>query len=406
METKAVYSTWWSAAALIEAAKKKYDDDIAAAGSECQSVALVVGVTGIVGTSLANILPLLDTPGGPWKVYGVSRRPPDPAAHGSVVYATVEHVQCDVLDADDVLAKLSPLTDVTHVFYVTWVHHPTEVENCGANAAMLRNVLAAVIPAAPNLRHISLQTGRKHYLGPFDYLGKIDPHDPPYHEGLPRLNAPNFYYDLEDVLTEEARKRNGAITWSVHRPTSIFGCSPTSLMNIVCTLCVYAAICRREGEPLRWPYNKVSWEGFSDVSDADLVAEQQIWAAVAPSGKNEAFNCANGDVFKWKQLWRDLAGAYGVAWTGYEGEAGRFKLEEAMRGKEGVWEAVVKENRLVPAALEEVASWWFADLWLDLEVQHLDSMNKSREHGFFGFRNTRASFLHWIARMRTYRIIP
>ncbi|KAG6490048.1 hypothetical protein ZIOFF_051330 [Zingiber officinale] len=59
MEVETVYTTWWSAG-VIAASKKKYDDDIASAGSGYQSVALVVGVTGIVSTCLAAILPLID----------------------------------------------------------------------------------------------------------------------------------------------------------------------------------------------------------------------------------------------------------------------------------------------------------------------------------------------------------
>ena len=54
--------------------QKKYEEDHEAPRSY-QSVGLVIGVTGIVGNSLAEILPLSDTPGGPWKVYGVARRP-------------------------------------------------------------------------------------------------------------------------------------------------------------------------------------------------------------------------------------------------------------------------------------------------------------------------------------------
>ncbi|KAG6490049.1 hypothetical protein ZIOFF_051331 [Zingiber officinale] len=53
------------------------------------------------GVKLAAMRQLL---GGPWKVYGVSRRPPDPTAHGAVVSATVSHVQCDALDRDDACA--------------------------------------------------------------------------------------------------------------------------------------------------------------------------------------------------------------------------------------------------------------------------------------------------------------
>ncbi|RXH72838.1 hypothetical protein DVH24_012522 [Malus domestica] len=216
-------SWWWSGAA--PATKKK---SAAADTSEPQSVGLVIGVMGIVGNSLAEILPLHDTPGGPWKVYGVARRPrPNWSADHPVDY-----IQCDISDPEDVQTKLSGLTDVTHIFSVTWTSRATELENCEANGAMLRNVLSVVIPAAPNLRHISLQTGTKHYIGPFESIGKIAAHDPPFMEDLPRLDVPNFYYTLEDILFEEVEKNPG-LTWSVHRPYNIFGFSPHSLMNII-----------------------------------------------------------------------------------------------------------------------------------------------------------------------------
>ena len=44
--------------------QKKYEEDYEAPRGY-QSVGLVIGVTGIVGNSLAEILPLSDTPGGP-----------------------------------------------------------------------------------------------------------------------------------------------------------------------------------------------------------------------------------------------------------------------------------------------------------------------------------------------------
>ncbi|KAG1366855.1 3-oxo-Delta(4,5)-steroid 5-beta-reductase [Cocos nucifera] len=399
-------SWWWAGA--IGAARKKLEEDFGggATAAKIQSVGLVIGVTGIVGNSLAEILPLSDTPGGPWKVYGVSRRPRPSSLPSQTESLAIEHVQCDISDREDALAKLSPLTDVTHIFYVAWVSRSTEAENREVNSAMLRNVLTAVIPNAPNLQHICLQTGRKHYVGSFESFGKVKGHEPPFVEDLPRLDCPNFYYDLEDILFEEVAKREGAVAWSIHRPTNIFGFSPSSLMNLMGTLCVYAAICRREGVPLRWPGSRVIWEGFSDASDADLIAEHQIWAAVDRYAKNEAFNCSNGDVFKWKHLWPLLAKEFGVEWVGYQGEEARFKLEDAMKGKEGLWEKMVAEHELAPTRLEQVGNWWFADAVLGLEEEYLDSMNKSKEHGFLGFRNTVSSFNSWIDKIRAYKIVP
>ncbi|XP_068327698.1 3-oxo-Delta(4,5)-steroid 5-beta-reductase-like [Pyrus communis] len=389
-------SWWWAGA--VGAAKKKADEDEQPRAPE--SVGLVIGVTGIVGNSLAEILPLSDTPGGPWKVYGVARRPrPNWSADHPI-----EYIQCDVSDPDDAKTKLSPLTDVTHVFYVTWSSRSTEVENCEVNGNMLRNVLESVIPNAPNLRHICLQTGGKHYLGPFESFGKIQPHDPPFTEDLPRLDTPNFYYTQEDLLFAAVEKKED-LTWSVHRPDMIFGFSPYSLMNIVGTLCVYAAICKHEGLPLRFPGSKAAWNSYSVAADADLIAEHHIWAAVDPYAKNEAFNINNGDVFKWKHFWKVLAEQFGIEEYGIDERGGRLSLAERMKGKEGVWEEIVRENELKETKLEEVGVWWFVDVVLGGEGV-LSSMNKSKEHGFVGFRNSRNSFVTWIDKMKSFKIVP
>ncbi|KAK4859243.1 hypothetical protein QYF36_002088 [Acer negundo] len=359
-------SWWWAGA--IGAAKKKFDDY--GQPSTYKSVGLIIGVTGIIGNSLAEILPLSDTPGGPWKLYGVARRlKPDWNSDN-----LVEYVQCDVSDPNQTQSKLSVLTDVTDIFYVTWANRPTEAENCENNGAMLRNVLRAVIPNAPNLRHICLQTGGKHYVGPFESFGKVQPHDTPFTEDLPRLNVPNFYYTRGYIVRRS-------------------------------TLCVYAAICKHEGVPLKFPGTKGSWECYTIATDADLIAEQQIWATVDPYAKNEAFNCSNGDVFKWKHLWKVLAEQFDIESYGFEEGGERVKLEEIMKGKEAVWEEIVRENKLQPTKLDEVAVWWFADTMLNVEGV-TDSMNKSKEHGFLGFRNSKNSFITWIDKMRSYKIVP
>ncbi|XP_073313259.1 3-oxo-Delta(4,5)-steroid 5-beta-reductase-like [Primulina huaijiensis] len=388
-------SWWWAGA--IGAAKKKFEED--EAPPKHQSVALIIGVTGIVGNSLAEILPLADTPGGPWKVYGVARRPRPNWNDDN----PINYIRCDVSDADDVQEKLGSLTDITHVFYVTWAHRSSEAENCEVNGRMLKNVLDVVIPNCPGLKHISLQTGRKHYVGPFESFGKIAIHDSPFDESLPRLDHINFYYTLEDILFAEVEKKEG-LTWSVHRPGNIFGFSPYSLMNLVGTLCVYAAICKHEGAALRFPGCKAAWDGYSDCSDADLIAEHHIWAAVDPYAKNEAFNVSNGDVFKWKSFWKMLAEQFGVEYAEFE-EGQKLTLQELMKDKGSVWDEIVRDNGLTPTKLEEVGNWWFSDIVLG-GVCLLDTMNKSKEHGFLGFRNSKNSFISWIDRMKAHKIIP
>ncbi|KAG6624541.1 hypothetical protein CIPAW_16G034200 [Carya illinoinensis] len=342
---------WWCDRA-IGTARKKFEED--EQPKSFQSVGLVIGVTSINTNHL------------------------------------IEYIQCNVSDPDDTQAKISPLTDVTHIFYVTWTSRLTEDENCEANGAMFRNVLRAVIPNAPNLRHVCLQTRTKQYMGPFEAFGKIQP---------------NFYHTLEDILFEEGDKKEG-LTWSIHRPNLIFGFLPYSLMNLIGTLCVYAAICKNERLPLKSPGTKAWLYRYSYLvaSNANLIAKQQIWVAVDPYVKNEAFNCNNGDVFRWKHLWKVLAEQFGIEDYGFE-ESEKLSLVEMMKGKDAVWEDIVRENQLQPTKLEEVGLWWFGDLNMR-EESRIDSMNKSKEHGFLGFRNSKNSFISWIHKMKSYKIVP
>ncbi|KAK9097237.1 hypothetical protein Sjap_022734 [Stephania japonica] len=391
---------WWKSGAIgvPKLAQQKFELGQQGPSEHQSSVGLVIGVTGIVGTSLAEILPLPDTPGGPWKVYGIARRP-RPAWHSD---HPVEYIQCDVSDPHDSLTKLSPLTDVTHIFYVTWTARPIEEENCEVNGLMLKNVLNAIVPNAPNLKHICLQTGTKHYMGPLGSVHKTQPHEPPFTEDLPRVQgAPNFYYTLEDILFEEVGKREG-LTWSVHRAGPIFGVSPYSLVNPIWALCIYAAVCKRKGELLRFPGSRATWEGYFDATDADLIAEQQLWAAVDPNAKNEAFNCVNGDVFKWKQMWKVLGEQFGIECAEFEEGV---KLEEIMREKGRVWDEIVRENGLC-GVKNEFNVFKLMDVVFGWEGTRLCSMNKSKGHGFLGFRDSKESFIKCIERMKALKIVP
>ncbi|KAE9461828.1 hypothetical protein C3L33_06262, partial [Rhododendron williamsianum] len=332
--------SWWLDRS-VGMAKKEYEQE--ETPKSYKSVALVVGVTGIVGNSLAQVLPLSGTPGGPWKVYGVARRPrPAWTANHPLRY-----IQCDL----DGIRRLRHQRN-----------HVPQRPQIGD-------------PYAPNLRHICLQTGIKHYFGLFESYGKIQKHESPFLEDVPRLNTKNFYYNLEDILFREAEKKEN-LTWSVHRPSLVFGFSPYSLMNVIGALCVYAAICKHEKKPLTYPGTKASWDCYADAADAELIAEHQIWAA-----------------------------EFGVELVGYEEGQEQRSLEEMMKDKGPVWDAIVRENGLLGTKLEEVAPWWFADIVFCSE-DLMSSMNKSRNHGFLGYRDSKKSFVSWIEKMRENKIVP
>ena len=171
------------------------------------------------------------------------------------------------------------------------------------------------------------------------------------------------------------------------------------------TLFVYATICQYQGLPFRYPGTKYTWEHFYDISDARLLAEQQIWAAVSDRAKNHAFNCTNGDVFTWKSLWKVLCEVFNVDFVAFD-ENERFDWVGMMKKKGRVWDEIVEKNGLYKTKLEEIVSVEALNAILHFGFQHVCSMNKSREFGFFGYANTLKSIDMWVGRYRDMKIIP
>ncbi|CAJ1940894.1 unnamed protein product [Sphenostylis stenocarpa] len=198
------------------------------------SVALVVGVTGLTGLSLVQALKQPNCPGGPWKVYGVARRPPPSWFPSSIID---RFITFDAIDSSNTRAKLSPIAcQVTHLFWVTFQIRADEEVNTRVNKTMLLNVLTVLKSSASSkLIHVTLQTGTKHYMGPiFDpaHSSQLISHDPPFHENMARLPYPNFYYPLEDLVQSYAP----SLTYSVHRSSIIIGASSRSVHNTLLTL--------------------------------------------------------------------------------------------------------------------------------------------------------------------------
>ncbi|CAK9172858.1 unnamed protein product [Ilex paraguariensis] len=369
-----------------------------------RSVALIVGVTGMVGLSLAEALKKPTALGGPWKVYGSARRslptwfPP----------STIDHyIAFDATDHTDTMEKLTPFSgEVTHVFWVAIQVHENEEANVTINTAMLQNVLSVLLQSSPPspLRHVTLQTGTQYYMGPIHdpILGfKLNPHESPFREDSPRLPHPNFYYPLEDLVASYSP----AVTFSIHRSSIIIGASSRSFYNTLLTLCVYATICKYEGLAFRYPGTKYTWNHFCDVSDAGVLAEQQIWAAVTDEAKNQAFNCTNGDVFTWRSLWKILCEIFDVEFVPFD-EREKFDWVEEMGKKEEVWNSIVEEYGLYKTKLSEITCFAALNTILHFGFQHVCSMNKSREFGFFGYADTMKSIKIWMERLRMMKTIP
>ncbi|MET0636940.1 MAG: SDR family oxidoreductase [Chitinophagaceae bacterium] len=354
-----------------------------------ENIALVVGSTGIAGSNLATRL--LEKG---WTSYGLSR-------HNNNGIPGLKHITGDLLQADQlksVLEKIRP----THVFITTWMRNNTEAENIRVNGAMVRNLLNALSPGK-SVQHVALVTGLKHYLGPFDAYAKDGTNpETPVREEHPRLELENFYYAQEDEVYAAAA-RDG-FTWSIHRPHTIIGKTVGNAMNLGTTLAVYGSLCKEYGFPFAWPGSQAQWEGLSDVTDAEILADQLIWAAITPRAHNEAFNIVNGDVFRWKWLWKEIAAWFDIKPVGYDGTI--RPLASHLDDRADLWNEIVAKYHLKKHTLGQLTSAWHTDLDLGRPIEIMTDMSKSRKLGFLEYRSTKDSFIRLFQQLRTERIIP
>jgi nucleoside-diphosphate-sugar epimerase len=347
--------------------------------------ALIVGSTGIVGGNLAAHL--VDQG---WRVYGLARKPA--ATIGVIPLAA------DLRDETSVQTALVGV-DLTHVFLTIWLRQPTEAENVRVNGAMTRNLFAAL--EAKTLAHAALVTGTKQYLGPFEAYGQTAA-ETPFREDTPRLPGENFYYTQEDILFAAAER--GHFSWSVHRPHSIVGYALGNAMNMGVTLAVYAAICRELHQPFIFPGSHLQWNALTDVTDARLLAKHLEWAALTQEAHGQAFNVVNGDVFRWRWLWPQIASYFGIEPAGppdpIQPLAGKFSDAAS------IWQSIADKYSLAESDVDRLASWWHTDSDLGRQLECVNDMTKSRLLGFTLYQETRASFFDLFDRLRREKIIP
>lgn len=353
-----------------------------------KKIALVVGVTGITGSSVAESL--IDKG---WKTYGLARNP------GEDIKGLIP-VAADLLDLEGLkiaLAEVKP----THVYISTWMRKETEAENIKVNGSMVRNLLGALSPHK-SISHVALVTGLKHYLGPFDDYAKGESPKTPFKEDQPRLEVPNFYYAQEDEVYAAAGK--DGFTWSIHRPHTVIGKAVGNHMNMGTTLAVYASICKETNRKFTWPGSEAQWEGITDMTDSKVLADQLIWASTTEAAKNEAFNVTNGDVFRWKWMWKQIAEYFQVETQGYTGEI--KSLEKQMEGDGDVWEKMASKYNLKENRLSKLASAWHTDLDLSRPMEIMTDMSKCRKLGFKTYKPTFDSFTELFEELRADKLIP
>lgn len=363
------------------------------------NVAAIFGVTGLVGKEIARTLLSFQN----WKVYGVARRP-DGQNPKAAAIERYRFVSCDLLCPCETEEKLSSIAEeVTHIFWVTWASQfPLDSPECyEQNRSMMANALNAVLPKAKALRHVSLQTGTKHYVSLqdpcFTQCGYYD-------EQSPRpCVANNFYFALEDLLQETLPRFD--ISWSIHRPGLIMGSSRRTLYNFIGSICVYGAICKYLSLPFVFGGTKECWEEmYIDASDARLVAEQHHWSGTSDDHhRGQAFNAINGERYTWKAIWPAIGAKFGLEDVSFSGS---FEFAAAMADKGGVWKEIVVKEGLVETDVEELANWDFLDVLFRFPVKMLGGRGKIESMGFKTKYQALDSILYWIDVMREENLIP
>lgn len=345
-------------------------------------VALIAGATGLIGRRLAAHL----KQHGGWDVIGLCRRP----AAGANGFIGV-----DLSDAADCRAKLAALDGVTHVFYTARYDHPEGVaESSEINERMLRNLVAAVEPAAPGFSHVHVVHGTKYYghqLGPIAV---------PARESGPRAPGENFYFGQEDFL--RGHQRGKRWTFSTSRPHTFCDLGWNESRSIALLVALYAAIQRELGLPLVYPGTAKSYAVATQFTALPLLARAIMWMATEPRCANQAYNIVNGDAPRWSELWPRFAAHFGVL----PGAPQPMRLADYMSDKDRVWQAVVRKHGLRQTALQSLVLWPYADYVFKPEWDIYSDMSKARAAGFTEAVDTGKMFLEAFDFLRGEKIIP
>ncbi|MRG56197.1 NAD-dependent epimerase/dehydratase family protein [Phyllobacterium sp. SYP-B3895] len=345
--------------------------------------AVVVGANGIIGGNLiAHLVEL-----GDWEIVGLSRR-------GGKAAGKLTHIAVDLLDINDTRDKLAGLADATHIFYAAYQDRPSWAELVPPNLAMLVNVVNAIEPIAPRLKHISLMQGYKVYgahLGPFKT---------PARETDANHMPPEFNIDQQDFL--EALQRGKTWTWSALRPSVVIGFALRNPMNLASVIAVYASMSRELGIPLRFPGKPGSYDSLIEMTDAGLLARATVFIATNPQCGNQAFNINNGDLFRWSEMWPKIAKFFDLEVA----PPLPMALGVVMADKADLWKRMIDKHNLFETPYEDVSSWGFGDAVFSWNYDFFADGTKLRRAGFHEYLDTEEMFMRVFRDLRDRKIIP
>lgn len=343
--------------------------------------AVVAGGLGVIGRNLVEGLEADDK----WEVIGLSRRTPDDSK--------AEYRSVDLLDKDSIRKNLSDLEDVTHIFHAAYQEHEDPVDQVEYNLGMLKNLVEFIEGKSEPFRRVVLYEGAKYYGA---HLGSFET---PALENDPRHMPPNFYYNMEDWLKNKSSDKK----WDsvVLRTDVVCGFAVGNPMNLAMVIAVYATICKELGLPLKFPGTETCYGKLAQVTDAEQLKDGSIWAALH-GDSNEAYNLTNGDIFRWRRLWKSIADYFEIP-VDYPQT---ISLTGMMADKKELWSEIQKRHGLQKIPYEDLAAWPFGDFILRCDWDVISDTTKIRQAGFNKTVHTPDMFNRLFDEFRDKKIIP
>lgn len=355
---------------------------------------VVAGATGLVGNAALRHF----GSSGTCEVVALSRRKP------RELYGA-RHVALDLTSEADCRRAASEFRDATHLVYAALYEAPQLVDGwrdpaqISTNDRMLRNLMGALEPVSPGLRHVALLQGTK------AYGVHVRPLTVPAREGRSEMyEQPNFYWAQENFLRGLQAGKDWH--WTILRPVLIVGLAMGGAMDLIPPLGVYAAMLREQGRPLDYPGGAPR---VSQAVDVDLLARAIAWSGEAATARNEAFNVTNGDVFTWENIWPAVADALRMK----PGKPVPLSLAKASADWSAPWDALRRKHDLAAPGLAEFVGLSFQYADYSMRHGHTDSgppsivsTVKINRAGFTEMMDTEDMFRKWFRQAKDQRLLP
>jgi nucleoside-diphosphate-sugar epimerase len=355
---------------------------------------VVAGATGLVGNAALRHFGASDG----CEVVALSRRKPRD------LYGA-RHVPIDLTVPAQCAQAAPELQGATHLVYAALYEAPNlidgwrDAQQIKTNDLMLRNLMAALEPVAPQLRHVALLQGTK------AYGVHVRPLIVPAREGRSEMyEQPNFYWAQENFLRE--LQQGKAWHWSILRPVLIVGLAMGGAMDLIPPLGVYAAMLREQGRPLDYPGGAAR---VSQAVDVDVLARAIAWSGEADAARNQAFNVTNGDVFTWENVWPAISDALDMK----PGNAVPLSLAQHYPEWIAPWDELRRKHNLISPDMEAFVGLSFQ--YADYSLRHgqtqsgppsIVSTVKINQAGFTEMMDTEAMFRKWFRQARSLRLLP